>query len=255
MKSIIRGFSNVFSKNGLYWLAWYVVDGMRIGRMLSDKTFIKLQYQCATGKKLNIDDPKTFNEKLQWLKLHDHNPIYTQMVDKVEAKQYVANIIGEEYVIPTIAVYERIEDIEWVKLPKQFVIKCSHDSGGLVVCKNKDKLDVAEAIKILKKSFKRNFYYFSREWPYKNVKPRVLVEQYMTDMGGDTEGLDNEELTDYKFFCFNGEPKALFIASDRLDKTVDTKFDFFDMDFNHLPFRGGTPMQQNQLSAHSVLKK
>ena len=170
------------------------------------------------------------------------------MVDKVEAKKYVAGIIGNEYIIPTIAVYDRVEDIEWDKLPQKFVIKCSHDSGGLVVCKDKRKLDIPGAIKKLRRSYRRNFYYFSREWAYKNVKPRILVEEYLTDNIDDSNNLENEELTDYKFFCFYGVPKALFIASDRLDNTEETKFDFFDMDFNHLPFRGGHPNATKQIN-------
>jgi len=155
------------------------------------------------------------------------------MVDKYEAKKYVASIIGEEYIIPTLGVWDSIDDIDWDTLPYQFVLKCTHDSGGLVVCRDKSKLDKEAAIKKLKASFKVEFYYSAREWPYKNVKPRVIAEKYMEDSSG--------ELTDYKYFCFNGEPKAIFIASDRLDPTVDTKFDFFDMDFNHLDFRGGHP--------------
>lgn len=155
------------------------------------------------------------------------------MVDKYEAKKYVASIIGEEYIIPTLGVWDSVDEIDWESLPKQFVLKCTHDSGGLVVCRDKNKLDKEAAIKKLKKSFKVKFYYSTREWPYKNVKPRVIAEKYMEDSSG--------ELTDYKYFCFNGEPKAIFVASDRLDPTVETKFDFFDMDFNHLDFRGGHP--------------
>ena len=183
---------------------------------------------------LNLDNPKTFNEKLQWLKLHDRKPIYTTMVDKYEAKNYVANIIGEEYIIPTIAVYDRVEDIDFDALPKRFVMKCTHDSGGLVICKDKSKLDKDAALKTLNHFLHRRYYYQNREWPYKNVKPRIIVEKYMEDE-------KTKELRDYKFFCFDGVVKALFIASERQKKGEETKFDFFDEEFRHLDIKNGHP--------------
>ena len=183
---------------------------------------------------LDLDNPQTYNEKLQWQKLYDRRPEYTKMVDKYDAKEYVANIIGKEYIIPTLAVYDRVEDIDFDALPDQFVLKCTHDSGGIVICKDKSTLDIAAALKKLERGLKTNFYYQNREWPYKNVKPRIIAEQYMVDESG-------YELKDYKWFCFDGEPKALFIASDRGSDKEETKFDFFDMDFNHLPFTNGHP--------------
>ena len=149
------------------------------------------------------------------------------MVDKYEAKKYVANIIGEEYIIPTLGVYDKFEDINFATLPNQFVIKCTHDSGGLIICKDKTKLNIKEARKKINKSLKRNYFYTGREWPYKNVKPRIIAEQYMVDESG-------TELKDYKFFCFNGEPKLLFVAKDR---PYATKFNYYDMDFKKLPFK------------------
>lgn len=378
MKVVVK---HLLSKNGFHWLMYYIVNNTPLKRWLSDKVYLTIQYRCLCGKPMNWDNPQTFNEKLQWLKVYDHNPEYTKMVDKYEAKKYVASIIGEEYIIPTLGVWDSVDDIDWDSLPNQFVLKCTHDSGGIVVCRDKSKLDKEVAIKKLETSFKSKFYYSSREWPYKNVKPRVIAERYMEDrpknpavadltdykffcfngepkfcqvirdrnshetidiydmdwnlMSLDSSafhgktpvekpdnlndmimvcrelskgiplsridlyqiqdknffgeitlfpygGMDkfstdewntkigvllnmpgefgegynvfihNEleviqydypspELTDYKYFCFNGEPKAIFIASDRLDPTVDTKFDFFDMDFNHLDFRGGHP--------------
>lgn len=186
------------------------------------------------GKWLDLDNPVTFNEKLQWLKAYDHNPLYTCIVDKQEVKKIIADKIGSKYIIPTIAVYERPEDIDWEKLPERFVLKCTHDSGGVVVCKDKEQMDRKAAMKKLKKHYKRNYYYNKREWPYKNIKPRIIAETYMEDTVG------GGELKDYKFFCFDGVPKMLFIASDRHKKT-ETKFDFFDMDFNHLPIINGHP--------------
>lgn len=210
----------------------------RFGRWLPDKPYLQLMFYAQLGYKLDLCNPKSFNEKLQWLKLNDRNPVYTQMVDKYEAKRYVAKIIGDEYIIPTIGVYEKGDDINFEELPNQFVLKVTHDSGGIVVCKDKSTFNRIEAVKALNKSLKENFYYMNREWPYKNVHPRIIVEKYMENGGNNS--LKNE-LTDYKFFCFNGEPKLMFVATDRFTSGVETKFDFFDTNFNHLPFVNGYP--------------
>ena len=224
---------HIISKDGGYWLCYYLVMATPLKKWLSDKAFLRLQYRCLCGEKLNLKTPKSYNEKLQWLKIYDHNAKYRDLVDKYEAKRVVSHIIGEEYIIPTLFVWNNVEEIEWEKLPNQFVLKCTHDSGGVYVCRDKNKLNKAEACEFLNKSLKNRFYYSTREWPYKNIKPRIIAEKYMEDSSG--------ELRDYKYFCFNGEAKAIFIASDRLNPNEDTKFDFFDMDFNHLPFRGGHP--------------
>lgn len=206
----------------------------------NDEFYLKLKWNYRMNYPLDLKHPKTFNEKLQWLKLHNRNSEYTKMVDKVEAKKYAASIIGDEYIIPTIAVYDRVEDINLEDLPNQFVLKCTHDSGGIVICKDKSKFDSKTAIQFLSKGLKTNYYYIHREYPYKDVKPRIIAEQYMED--------EFRELRDYKFFCFNGEVKALFIASDRT-KNEETKFDFFDENFNHLPFTNGHPN-----SSHPIAK-
>lgn len=185
------------------------------------------------GKKLNLDNPQTFNEKLQWLKLYDRKPIYTLMVDKIEAKKLVAEAIGEEYIIPTLGVWDRFDDIDFDKLPNQFVLKCSHDSGGLVICRDKNTLDFEAARKKINDCLSHSFFWAGREWPYKDVKPRILAEQYMEDEA-------THELRDYKIFTFGGVPKALFIATDR-GSNEETKFDFFDAEFKHLPFTNGHP--------------
>lgn len=200
-------------------------------RFYSDRKFLEALFPLRVGYKLNLDNPKTFNEKLQWLKLYDRKPKYTQMVDKVEAKKYVANIIGEEYIIPTLAVYDRVEDIDFDALPNQFVLKCTHDSGGVVICHDKSKFDKKVALKKLAKALKVNYYFRNREWPYKNVHPRIIAEQYITD--GYEWGL-----RDYKFFCFKGNVKVMFIAKDR---QKDTKLNFYDMEFNKMPFMRGYP--------------
>lgn len=192
---------------------------------LPDKTYLKLLFYVRMKRRLNLNNPKTFNEKLQWLKLYDRNPIYTSMVDKYEVRNYIKEKVGDEYLIPLIGVWDSFDEINFEKLPNQFVLKCTHDSGGVVICRNKNEFDVESARKKINKSLKKNFYNNTKEWPYKNIKPRIICEKFMVDESG-------VELKDYKFFCFNGEPKALFVATDR---GKDTRFDFFDMNFNKIP--------------------
>lgn len=202
------------------------MDRLGLYRM-DDLSYIKLQFKDVMGQELDIENPTTFNEKLQWLKLYDKNPKYTKMVDKYEAKKYAASIIGEEYIIPTLGVYDKFEDIDFEKLPNQFVMKCTHDSGGIVICKDKANLDIQEAKKKVNKYLKRNYFYNCREWPYKNVKPRIIVEEYMEDSV-------DKELRDYKFYCFNGYVKSLMVATDRLNAEKELCFDYFDENFKHL---------------------
>ena len=213
----------------------------QIAPIFPDRLFLKILFRLRMGYRLRLDNPQTFSEKLQWLKLYDRKPEYTQMVDKVGAKEYVSNIIGEEYIIPTIGVWNRVEDIDFDKLPNQFVLKCSHDSGGIVICSDKSKLNIGAAKAKLKKGLRRSYYPQNREWPYKNVIPRIIGEKYMVDESG-------YELKDYKWFCFNGEPKALFIATDRGVEGEETKFDFYDAEFNHLPFTNGHPNAKKEIS-------
>ncbi len=197
-----------------------------------DETYLKLKWRLRFGEPLNLDNPQTFNEKLQWLKLHDRKPEYTRMVDKYEAKKYVAEKIGEEYIIPTLGVWDSFDDIDFNSLPNQFVLKCTHDSGGLVICKDKSTLDMEATRKKLEKCLKRDYYIQSREWPYKNVKPRIIAEKYMEEKGGG-------ELKDYKLHCFNGEPKMTLVCSDRFAEEGLCE-DFFDNDWGHLPTRRPT---------------
>lgn len=201
---------------------------------ISDEEYLRLRYRQAFGKELNLDNPHTFNEKIQWLKLHDRKPIYTTMVDKYLAKQYITDKIGAEYVIPTLGKWDRFEDIDFTKLPERFVLKCNHDCGSVFICKDKKTFDYAGIGRKIEAALKQNYYWGTREWPYKDVKPCILAEEYMEDS-------TNHDLKDYKFFCFDGVVKALFIASDRQSKEEDTKFDFFDEEFNHLSFSNGHP--------------
>lgn len=180
-------------------------------------------------EKLDFRNPITFNQKLQVLKLINKEPKYTQMVDKYEAREIVKKKIGERYLIPLLGVWDKVEDIDFDQLPNQFVLKPTHNSGTVVICKDKSKFDLKAARKKLNKALRINYYYGGREYPYKNVKPRIICEKYMVDPSG-------EELKDYKFLCFNGEPRILFVASNR---SIDVRFDFYDMELNRLPFTTG----------------
>ena len=192
-----------------------------------DEQFIKYLWKLHMDYPLNLENPQTFSEKLQWLKLYYHNPEYTIMVDKNAVKKYVANIIGSEYVIPTIGIWEKPEDIDWNKLPNQFVLKCTHDSGGLVICRDKSKLDKKSAVNKLRKCLNHDYYMSSREWPYKNVPRRIIAEKYIAP-----DSMTND-LPDYKFFCFNGEPEYCQVISGRGTKMC---IDFFDLNWNHQSF-------------------
>lgn len=192
--------------------------------VLDDKEYISRQYEYYMGRKPDLDYPRSFNEKLQWLKLYDRKPEYTQMIDKYEAKKYVADIIGEEYLIPTLGIYDSVDEIEFEKLPQQFVLKCTHDSGGVVFCKNKNDFDKDEAKSILNNFLKRNFYWAGREWPYKNIKPRIIVEEYLVDES-------NVELKDYKFFAFDGKVKLIQVDYDRF---VHHKRNLYTTDWEYI---------------------
>lgn len=215
-----------------------------LGRILNgnanmDSIYLKLLYRYKLGKKLDLKRPQTYNEKIQWMKVHYRNPLYTQLADKYGVREYISKRIGEEYLIPLIGVYDKFDDIDFDTLPEQFVIKCTHDSGGLVICRNKEQLDIKKAKAKIERCLKRNYFLNSREWVYNDIKPRIVIEKYMVDESG-------YELKDYKFFCFDGSAKVMFMATDRSGEE-ETKFDFFDMDFNHLDLRNGHPNSVKKL--------
>lgn len=213
----------------------------RIVYILPDKWFLFLRFRNEVGYWPHLNDPRTFNEKLQWLKLHDIHPEYTQMVDKIETKKYVASKFGGgKYIIPTLGIWNSVDEIEWDKLPQKFVIKVSSDSGGIVVCKDKQKLDICAAKKVLSYGWGRDCSVRNKEYPYHNITPRIIAEEYKEDESG-------YELKDYKIFCFNGEPKLLFVATDRQMDSEETKFDFYDLQWNHLPFKNGHPNSKRLL--------
>lgn len=201
---------------------------------LPDKFYLSCLVRVTCGYWPNWKNPKSYNEKLNWLKLYDRKPEYTMMVDKYAVKDYVAKAIGEEYVIPTLGIWDRPEDIEWEKLPEQFVLKTTHGGGneGVVICKDISTFDREKAIGKLNNSLRQDIYKRLREWPYKNVPRRIIAEKFI-------EG-ENGDLPDYKFFAFDGEVKALFIGTER--GSGDVKFDYYDADFNHLDLVQFHPM-------------
>ncbi len=181
-------------------------------KLFSDKRFIKMKFYIEMGQKLDLDNPKTFNEKLQWLKLYNRKPEYTTMVDKFAVKEYVANIIGEERIIPTLGIWNSFDEIDFNSLPNQFVLKTTHGGGGggVVICKDKNTFDKQKAKKVLQKSLNSDIYWNYREWPYKDVPKRIIAEQFMSN--------NDKDLEDYKIHCFNGEPKFILVCGNRYGK-------------------------------------
>ena len=200
----------------------------RLAPIIPDKQYLKWMFRLQMGYKLDLDNPKTFNAKLQWLKLYNRKPEYTQMVDKFAVKEYVANIIGKEYIIPTLGAWDKFDDIDFDKLPNQFVLKTTHGGGGcgVVICKDKAKFNIENAKSKLKKSLKTCIYKSFREWPYKNVKKRIIAEEFIET--------DNGELKDYKLFCFNGIPRYCQVIAGR--ETDITTIDWYDREWNHQHF-------------------
>ena len=220
-----------------------IIEGMiarKLVKFLPDDLYLKMIFHSRVGYYPNLNNPRTYNEKLQWLKLNYKRDDYAMMVDKVTAKEYVASIIGEKYIIKTLGVWDSVNDIDWDSLPNQFVIKVTSDSGGIVVCKEKTALDIDLAITKLQKGWGKNYYMYNKEYPYRDLRPRIIAEEYIEDESG-------FELKDYKFFCFDGIPKYLFVASDRQKSNEETKFDFFDLEWNHLPVINGHPNSSVEL--------
>lgn len=193
-------------------------------RHMDDRKYLEKLYRATFGKELNLENPQTFNEKLQWLKLYDRKPIYTTMVDKYAAKEYVADKIGEEYIIPTLGVWDKFDDIDFDALPDEFVLKCTHDSGGLAICKDKKTFNIEAARKKINRCLKRNYYYLFREWPYKDVPPRIIAEEYIEE-----EGKVVPE--DYKVYCFNGKPKYIVVFHNRFDNSKALSESVYDVDW------------------------
>ena len=213
--------------------------------LFSDKLYLKLMFRCKIRYWINFDKPKTFSEKIQWLKLYNHNPLYTTLVDKYAVKKWVADKIGGEYIIPMLGVWNKANEIDFDVLPNQFVLKTTNGGGGdVIICKDKSKFNKAKAIVYLNRGLKNCIYNNYREWPYKNVPPRVIAEKYI-DFENSSNNNDSSDLVDYKFFCFNGIPKFCQVIRNRNTKET---IDFYDMEWNHMPFVGLNPVAKNGLN-------
>lgn len=226
----------------------YILNKFNMYKILSDKKWIKIKYRLIFDKKINLSNPLTFNEKIQWLKLNDRNPLHTIYADKFLVREYIKGKIGEEYLIPLLYIYNNSNEIDFDKLPNKFVLKCNHNSGkGMCICKDKSVLDKKRTRKNLTKGLKENYYLYSKEWCYKNIPRKIICEKYMTDNV-------NGELIDYKFMCFNGEVKVIFTATERnLGKNM--KIDFFDINWTKLPFTRHYPSSDKIIAPPKNLKK
>ena len=225
MKQILRipyGMFNFLAYRGFF-------------KWIPDEPYLKIQYKAFFGCELNLDKPKTFNEKLQWLKLHDRNSLYITMSDKFAVKEYIREKLGKDYVIPLIGgPWKNADEINFDELPNQFVLKCTHDSGGLVICRDKNTLDKKAAKKILNKSLSKNYFYWCREWAYKDIKPLIIAEKYMEDSNS-SESKMKQCLTDYKFYCFNGKVKYLYVSVG-LENHKTARISFLTPDWKFAPF-------------------
>lgn len=201
-------------------------------KIIPDKAYLYLDYYQALGKTLHLKHPRTFNEKMQWLKIYNRNPIYATMADKGAVKKYIANILGEQYIIPTYGIWTKAEDIDFDILPQKFVLKTTHDSSGIIICRDKSLLNRKETIEVLNKRLSRNYFYRHREWAYCNVPPRIIAEEYMEDH-------DNKSLLVYKVFNFNGQPRIIQVVQN--DKTPEETIDYFDVNWNRLKFHQNYP--------------
>lgn len=208
-----------------YKLIWII-----LAKLLSDEQYIKLRFRYVFHKPCNLNNPLTFNEKLNWMKLYERDPKYTLMANKYLVKDYVRRIIGDVYVVPNYGCWKSFKEIEFDSLPNQFVLKATHDSSGATICKDKFTFDKRTAKSKFDKCLKRNYFYLAREWVYKDVEPMIIADMLLDDNTG-------SELTDYKFWCFNGEPKVMYITN----KGEHIYENFYDMNYNVLDIDHGFP--------------
>lgn len=210
------------------WKNWFLHS--RLSVFLSDEIFLKAKFKLKLGTELDLENPQTFNEKLQWLKLYNRRPEYTMMADKYRVRDYIREKIGEEYLIPLLGVWDNPDEIDFDALPDQFVLKCNHNSGkGMCICKDKSKLDTAAVKKELREGLAQDYYLTCREWPYKDVPRKIICEKYMED----TQSRNG--LVDYKFYCFNGEPKFLYV-SEALDNHTHARISYLTLDWTFAPY-------------------
>ena len=230
------------------YLIFPYLGGLGLLNWLPDTAYLKGCFRASMGYKLNLKNPQTFSEKLQWLKLNDRKPEYTQVVDKYAVREYIKNIIGEEYLIPLLGVWDSFDEIDFDKLPNQFVLKTNHDSGTVVICKNKNTFDIEAAREKINKRINYNYYNLWREWPYKNVKPKIIAEKFISSP-------DTDDLTDYKLMCFNGKVRCEFICTNRQSES-GVNITVFDTDWNRLPFgRPNHPADSNTIVKPHLLQE
>lgn len=231
---MIKKIGYYFNKNKklfIYKILFKLISNRVVNKMIPSKLWLKLEYYISINKELNLKNPRTFNEKLQWLKLYDRNPEYVNLVDKYKVRNYIEKAIGREYLIPLIGVYDRYEDINFDELPDQFVLKPNHTSGDVFICKDKNKIDYNSLEEEVNSWLKREYYWYHREWCYKNIEPKILCEKFMVDESG-------VELKDYKFLCFNGEPKIIQVMSGRANGNY--YLNHFDLDWNNVNIKRKT---------------
>ncbi len=227
LSRLIRMTKNLFTDP---LIRFHYFNKLGILRLMSDEKFLQKEFPIRMGYPLDLESPKTFNEKIQWLKIHDRNPIHTEWVDKYEVRKYIADWCGEEHLIPLLGgPWDRFDEIDFDSLPDRFVLKCTHNSGGIAICTDKSKFDIAVAREKINAGLKENFFWAHREWPYKDVKPRIIAEAYMEDENA-TAGL-----TDYKFFCYGKTPKLVHV-SDGMSDHSQCGISYFDLEGNRLPF-------------------
>lgn len=219
-------------KDLIYTLAHYC------SRLLSDKLYLQLKFRHYFGRWINFKNPTSFNEKMQWLKVYDRKHEYTRMVDKYEVRQYIAECVGAQYLVPLLGVWNSADDIDFDSLPNEFVLKCTHDSGGIIICRDKRKLDIPAIRKKLNKALSRKFYYYSREWPYKNVTPRIISEALLYDE-------EDPDLKDYKFMCFEGVHKCTFVCSNR--HSYGLNITIYDSEWKRMPVVRHHPPSKSEL--------
>ena len=226
---------------------WKKISKMKFFEYVPDRIAVSVKYRNHFYRKLDLKNPQTFNEKLQWLKLYDRRPEYTQMVDKYRAKEYIASVIGEEYIIPTPGVWKSFDEIDFDKLPDQFVLKCNHGSGDAVICKDKTTFDKESAKTKLTEALKKDYYLVSREWPYKNVDRLILAEQYLEDA-------ETHDARDYKFFCFDGKARCFKVD---LDRFVGRHANWYDLDGKIIPYgtKGAEPLYDKEVKLPEQLDK
>lgn len=223
MKEIFRKVVSYF-KNPEFRFYTNSVRGLY--NYMTDEAYIKKEFKINMGYELDLENPVTLNEKIQWLKLNDRKEIYTRMVDKYEVKKLIAEKIGEEYIIPTLGIWNTYEEIDFEQLPNSFVLKCTHDSGGIIICKDKATFNYKTAKKIINTHLKRNYYFTGREWPYKDVEPRIIAEPFLVDESG-------WDLKDYKIFCFNGNPEYVEVDFNR---SIKHKLNPYTLDWEPIHF-------------------